>query len=179
MLVLQVPVLSSREIAKAQRALPDAKSSVLTNSRLPQPSRCQSQDAPVLKWPLDWREIEYTCLEESKRYLKSIGYAQRRFSDEELIALSVGDDDPNRPAQHLVEAIHQVNALAFLQSCAEENSNGTDSDISKSAALSNACGDAAYARAYLETALHAVSSTASTADVYQPITAPDSTGLTH
>ena len=35
-------------------------------------SRRQSQDAPILKWPLDWREIEFTCLEESKRYLKSV-----------------------------------------------------------------------------------------------------------
>ena len=180
-LVLQVPVLSSREIAKAQRALPGCKIiSAYQFATAAELSRCQSQDAPILKWPLDWREIEYTCLEESKRYLKSVGYAQRRFSDEELIALSVGDDDPNRPAQHLVEAIHQVNALAaFLQSCAEENSDGTESDASKSAALSDACGDAAYARAYLETALHAVSSTASPDGVYQPLTAPDNAGLTH
>ena len=180
-LVLQVPVLSSREIAKAQRALPGCKIiSAYQFATAAELSRCQSQDAPILKWPLDWREIEFTCLEESKRYLKSVGYAQRRFSDEELIALSVGDEDPNRPAQHLVEAIHQVNALAaFLQSCAEENSDGTESDASKSAALSDACGDAAYARAYLETALHAVSSTASPDGVYQPLTAPDNAGLTH
>lgn len=152
-LVLQVPVLSTQEIAAAQQALPACKIiSAYQFATAAELSRCQNQDIPVLKWPLDWREIEYTCLEESKRYLKSSGYVNRRFSDEELIALSVGDDDPNRPAQHLVDAIHQVNALAaFLQSCAEE-----DSASNKNQALSEACGDAAYARAYLETALHSI-----------------------
>ena len=180
-LVLQVPVLSSQEIAKAQQALPGCKIiSAYQFATAAELSRCQGQDAPILKWPLDWREIEYTCLEESKRYLKSMGYAHRRFSDEELIALSVGDDDPNRPTQHLVEAIHQVNALAaFLQSCAEENSGGAESDTGKSAALSGACGDAAYARAYLETALQAVSASASAGDTSQPTAASNNAGLTH
>ena len=180
-LVLQVPVLSSQDIAKAQQALPGCKViSAYQFATAAELSRCQSQDAPVLKWPLDWREIEYTCLEEAKRYLKSLGYAKRRFSDEELIALSVGDEDPNRPTQHLVEAIHQVNALAaFLQSCAEEHSGGTGPDADKSAALSGACGDAAYARAYLETALQAVTASASAGDTYQAMTPSDSAGLTH
>ena len=180
-LVLQVPVLSSQEITKAQQALPGCKIiSAYQFATAAELSRCQRQDAPVLKWPLDWREIEFTCLEESKRYLKSVGYAKRRFSDEELIALSVGDDDPNRPTQHLVEAIHQVNALAaFLQSCAEENSNGTESDTHKSAALSDACGDAAYARAYLETALQAVCASTPASDAYPPMAPSDNTGPTH
>ena len=180
-LVLQVPVLSSLDIAKAQQAHPGCKIiSAYQFATAAELSRCQSQDAPVLKWPLDWREIEFTCLEESKRYLKSAGYAKRRFSDEELIALSVGDNDPNRPTQHLVEAIHQVNALAdFLQRCAEEDGSGTESDHGKSAALSDACGDAAYARAYLETALEAVTTSASTGDTFQPLAPSDNTGLTH
>lgn len=153
-LVLQVPVLSAGEIRKAQQLLPNCKIiSAYQFATAAELSRCQAQDTPVLKWPLDWREVEYTCLEESKRYLKSVGYAQRRFSDEELIALSVGDDDPNRPTQHLVDAIHQVNALAaFLQSCAEEDTYNTP----RAEALSEACGDAAYARVHLETALHAI-----------------------
>ena len=180
-LVLQVPVLSSQDIAKAQQALPGCKIiSAYQFATAAELSRCQSQDAPVLKWPLDWREVEYTCLEESKRYLKSVGYAKRRFSDEELIALSVGDDDPNRPTQHLVEAIHQVNALAaYLQSCAEEGGDGAGLNTGKSAALSGACGDAAFARAYLETALQAVTASASAGDTYKPLASSDSAGLTH
>ena len=180
-LVLQVPVLSSQDVAKAQQALPGCKIiSAYQFATAAELSRCQSQDAPVLKWPLDWREVDCTCLEESKRYLKSVGYAKRRFSDEELIALSVGDDDPNRPTQHLVEAIHQVNALAaYLQSCAEEGGDGTGVNTGKSAALSGACGDAAFARAYLETALQAVTASASAGDTYQPLASSDSAGLTH
>ncbi len=180
-LVLQLPVLSSQDIAKAQQAFPSCKIiSAYQFATAAELSRCQNQDSPVLKWPLDWREVEYTCLEESKRYLKSVGYAKRHYSDEELIALSVGDNDPNRPTQHLVEAIHQVNALAaYLQSCAEEDGGGPGPYTGKSAALSGACGDAAYARAYLETALQAVTSSASAGDTYQPLASSDSADLTH
>ena len=104
----------------------------------------------MLKWPLDWREVEFTCLEESKRAFKSAGNANRQFADEELIALSVGDKDPNRPIQHLVDSIHQINALSsFLQSCAEER----DSREQASSALLEACTDTSWARAYLESAL--------------------------
>jgi DNA-binding transcriptional MerR regulator len=179
-LILQVPVLSLQEIKKAEQALPGCKIiSAYQFATAAELSSCQSADIPVLKWPLDWREIEYTCLEESKRHLKTVGYVPRRYSDEELIALSVGDDDPNQTTQHLVEAIHQINALsAYLQSCAEEQRSGSsDAD-----ALGEACGDAAYARAYLESALHSV--TTSAADP-GPVgtsgaqTGPNPSNLTH
>jgi hypothetical protein len=79
-----------------------------------------------------------------------------------------------------VEAIHQVNALAaYLQSCAEESGDGTGLNTGKSAALSGACGDAAFARAYLETALQAVTASASAGDTYKPLASSDSAGLTH
>ena len=154
-LVLQLPVLSAQDIAKAQQALPGCRIvSTYQFATAAELSLCQQQDAPVLKWPLDWREIEYTCLEESKNPVKSSGYANRRFTDEELIALAVGDDDPNLPTQQLVEAIHQINALSgFLQSCADEQTTNT----SQSAALGVASSDASWARTYLESALHSVS----------------------
>ncbi len=175
-LIFQVPVLSLGEILQAQQVLPECKIiSAYQFATAAELSRCQAQDVPILKWPLDWREIEFTCLEESKRHLKTIGYVQRRFSDEELIALAVGDNDPNRPTQHLVDAIHQVNALsAYLQSCAEE---AGDSHASNHA-LGEACGDAAYARAYLESALHGLASAGRQDAVAQPL-AEDSAGLTH
>lgn len=175
-LILQVPVLSLAEIQKAQQAMPQCKIiSAYQFATAAELSRCQAQDVPILKWPLDWREVEFTCLEESKRHLKTTGYTQRRFSDEELIALSVGDDDPNRPTQHLVDAIHQVNALsAYLQSCAEEEPTGGQTNT----ALGDACSDAAYARAYLESALQSIA-----AGVEQPPsphqTTSESGGLTH
>lgn len=175
-LILQVPVLSLAEIQKAQQAMPQCKIiSAYQFATAAELSRCQAQDVPILKWPLDWREVEFTCLEESKRHLKTTGYAQRRFSDEELIALSVGDDDPNRPTQHLVDAIHQVNALsAYLQSCAEEDGLGGQTNE----AFGDACSDAAYARAYLESALQSVAAGAEpTPSAHQ--TAPEAGGLTH
>lgn len=175
-LILQVPVLSLAEILRAQQVLPGCKIiSAYQFATAAELSRCQAQDVPILKWPLDWREVEFTCLEESKRHLKTTGYIHRRFSDEELIALSVSDDDPNRPTQHLVEAIHQVNALsAFLQSCAEEADVGAETNQ----ALGEACGDAAYARAYLESALQSI---AASGEAPQPVhpTGPEPGGLTH
>lgn len=175
-LIFQVPVLSLGEILKAQQVLPECKIiSAYQFATAAELSRCQAQDVPILKWPLDWREVEFTCLEESKRHLKTTGYVQRRFSDEELIALAVGDNDPNRPTQHLVDAIHQVNALsAYLQSCAEEVGESHASNQ----ALGEACGDAAYARAYLESALNALASAGSQDAVAQPL-AGDSAGLAH
>ena len=175
-LILQVPVLSLGEITKAQQVFPRCKViSAYQFATAAELSRCQAQDIPILKWPLDWREVEFTCLEESKRHLKTTGYAKRLFSDEELIALSVGDGDPNRPTQHLVDAIHQVNALsAFLQSCAEENSAGGQTNE----ALGEACSDAAYARAYLESALQSVAAGADQAHSAQQ-NAPESGELTH
>ena len=175
-LVLQMPVLSAQDIAKAQQHLPNSK--IITAYQFAtaaELSRCQTADTPVLKWPLDWREIEFTCLEESKRYLKSVVYARRRFSDEELIALAVSDTDPNQPTQHLVEAVHQINALsAYLQTCAEEHA----SEAAAHGALDEACSDAAYARAYLESALHTITAAAENATAQQSPTKPPS-GLTH
>jgi DNA-binding transcriptional MerR regulator len=178
-LVLQMPVLSTQDIAKAQQHLPDSK--IITAYQFAtaaELSRCQTTDTPVLKWPLDWREIEFTCLEESKKYIKSAGYAQRRFSDEELIALAVSDTDPNQPTQHLVEAVHQINALsAYLQTCAEEHGSGAIAH----GPLDEACSDAAYARAYLESALHTITATAENPPPQQAPNRPPSgpSGLAH
>ena len=178
-LVLQMPVLSTQDIAKAQRHLPDSK--IITAYQFAtaaELSRCQTADTPVLKWPLDWREIEFTCLEESKKYTKSASYAQRRFSDEELIALAVSDTDPNQPTQHLVEAVHQINALsAYLQTCAEEHGSGAIAH----GPLDEACSDAAYARAYLESALHTITATADNPSPQQAPNRPPSgpSGLAH
>ena len=178
-LVLQMPVLSTQDIAKAQQHLPNSKIiSAYQFATAAELSRCQATDTPVLKWPLDWREIEFTCLEETKKIIKSNYYMQRRYSDEELIALAVSDQDPNRPTQHLVDAVHQINALStYLQTCAEE-ADGAGSDSTPHRALSEACSDAAYARSCLESALHTIVIEEET--VY-PAQAPNNpaSGLTH
>ena len=155
-LVFQMPVLNTQDIEKAQKHLSNSKIiSAYQFATAAELSRCQATDTPV-KWPLDWREIEFTCLEETKKIIKSNYYTQRRYSDEELIALAVSDQDPNRPTQHLVDAVHQINALsAYLQTCAEE-ADGAGSDSASHRALSEACSDAAHARACLESALHTI-----------------------
>ena len=178
-LVFQMPVLNTQDIEKAQKHLSNSKIiSAYQFATAAELSRCQATDTPVLKWPLDWREIEFTCLEETKKIIKSNYYTQRRYSDEELIALAVSDRDPNRPTQHLVDAVHQINALsAYLQTCAEE-ADGAGSDSASHRALSEACSDAAHARACLESALHTI---ATEEEAVYPAQAPKNpgSGLTH
>lgn len=155
-LVLQLPVLTAHAIKQAQQALPNTKIVTLYQfATANQISRCQEQHVSTLKWPLSWAEIEYTCINEfglPRLYGVS---APRRFSDEELIAIAAEDQDPNQCAQHLVEQIHQLNALIdYLQTCAGEEEvkkGGGKREALK--ALAQTRTETAQARAQLETAL--------------------------
>ena len=155
-LVLQLPVLTEHAIKQAQQALPNTKIVTLYQfATANQISRCQEQHVSTLKWPLSWAEIEYTCINEfglPRLYGVS---APRRFSDEELIAIAAEDQDPNQCAQHLVEQIHQLNALTdYLQTCAGEEEvreGGGKREALK--ALAQTRTETAQARAQLETAL--------------------------
>jgi DNA-binding transcriptional MerR regulator len=155
-LVLQLPVLAEQAIRQTQQALPNTKIITLYQfATANQISRCQEQQVSTLKWPLSWAEIEYTCINEfglPRLYGVS---APRRFSDEELIAIAAEDHDPNQCAQHLVEQIHQLNALTdYLQSCASEEEVKEAGDKRQSLeALAQTRTETAQARAQLETAL--------------------------
>lgn len=155
-LVLQLPVLTEQAISQAQQALPNAKIITLYQfATANQISRCQEQQVSTLKWPLSWAEIEYTCINEfglPRLYGVS---APRRFSDEELIAIAAEDQDPNQCAQHLVEQIHQLNALtSYLQTCAgEEEVKGSPNKRDNLGTLAQTRTETAQARAQLETAL--------------------------
>jgi|TARA_B110000879_G_scaffold171287_1_gene222102 DNA-binding transcriptional MerR regulator len=155
-LVLQLPVLTEQAIKQAQQALPNTKIVTLYQfATAHQISRCQEQQVSTLKWPLSWAEIEYTCINEfglPRLYGVS---APRRFSDEELIAIAAEDQDPNQCAQHLVEQIHQLNALTdYLQNCAGEEEVKENGDKREALqALAQTRTETAQARAQLETAL--------------------------
>jgi DNA-binding transcriptional MerR regulator len=155
-LVLQLPVLTEQAISQAQQALPNAKIITLYQfATANQISRCQEQQVSTLKWPLSWAEIEYACINEfglPRLYGVS---APRRFSDEELIAIAAEDQDPNQCAQHLVEQIHQLNALtSYLQTCAdEEEVTGNVDKRDNLGTLAQTRTETAQARAQLETAL--------------------------
>ena len=155
-LVLQLPVLTEQAIRQAQQTLPNTKIITLYQfATANQISRCQDQQVSTLKWPLSWAEIEYTCINEfglPRLYGVS---APRRFSDEELIAIAAEDQDPNQCAQHLVEQIHQLNALTdYLQTCAGEEEVKESGDKRETLqALAQTRTETAQARAQLETAL--------------------------
>jgi DNA-binding transcriptional MerR regulator len=155
-LVLQLPVLAEQAIKQAQQALPNTKIVTLYQfATAHQISRCQEQQVATVKWPVSWAEIEYTCINEfglPRLYGVSV---PRRFSDEELIAIAAEDQDPNQCAEHLVEQIHQLNALTdYFQTCAgEEEVKDSDAKRETLEALAQTRTETAQARAQLEAAL--------------------------
>jgi DNA-binding transcriptional MerR regulator len=155
-LVLQLPVLTDQSIQRAQRALPSSKIITLYQfATANQISRCQAEEIATLKWPLTWAEIEYSCINEFGMPRLHGIIAPWRFSDEELIAIAADDQDPNQPARHLVEQIHQLNGLTdYLQVCAnEEEIQENLKKKDKLKALGQSKTETAQARAQLENAL--------------------------
>ena len=107
-------------------------------------SKLQQQGTPTLKWPVTWAEIEHTAIAENGLTGRSYG-AQRRFSDEELIAIAAESEDPTHCPEYLIEAINQLNAFAdYVAQC---NPPGATDPYRQVQA------DASQARAQLEMAL--------------------------
>ncbi|XOV82565.1 MAG: MerR family transcriptional regulator [bacterium] len=146
-LVVQLPVLSEQPIEKIRHSFPNAKLVMIYQFTMADAlSAFEEAGIPTLKWPVSWQEIEHTVISESGQPARAGRQVPRRYSDEELIAIGSQDDDPTQCPQHLVEAIHQLNALAsFAADCAQEQASPQP--------LLNVQSDISQARAHLEVAL--------------------------
>jgi DNA-binding transcriptional MerR regulator len=146
-MVVQLPVLSLQPVEKIRNFYPNAKLVMIYQfTQADALSAFEEAGIPTLKWPVSWQEIEHTVISESGQPARAGRQVPRHYSDEELIAIGSQDDDPTRCPQHLVEAIHQLNALAsYTADCAREQTTPQ--------AMLNAQSDISQARAHLEVAL--------------------------
>lgn len=146
-MVIQLPVLSLQPIDKVRHYFPNTKLIMLYQfTTADTVSGYEKVGIPALKWPVTWQEIEHTVVSESGQRGRAGRQVPRRFSDEELIAIGSTNEDPTQYPQHLVEAIHQLNALAtYAADCSQSHATPQS--------LANVQSDVSQARAHLEVAL--------------------------
>ncbi len=148
-IVAQLPVLLTEPIETIAQLHPASRIvSVYQFATPAQISAVQELGVPTLEWPASWQEIEYACATSAGTPLRAARTAPRRFSDEQLIAISAspGQDDTRCP-QHLVEMITSLNAFAdYSLSCALESEHNPE-------IFQRAHTDTTQARAQLELAL--------------------------
>jgi MerR family transcriptional regulator, light-induced transcriptional regulator len=154
-LVLQVPVLSLHVIDKARKIFPQAKIvSIYQFATAQNVSKVAEMEIPTLKWPVTWAEIEHNVISEAGMPAHGGRHIPRRFSDEELIAIAADSEDPTQCPEHLIEAIHQLNAFAaYAEQCSTTAANGQVYRLVQA--------DTTQARAQLETALESLIASAS------------------
>ena len=149
-LVVQLPVLLSPVIEKLAAFQPEARIVSIYQFATPRHlAEIQERGIPALPWPVSWREIEHACATTAGMPLRAARAAERRFTDEELIAIAASSSNPTGCPQHLVELISSLNAFAdYSLSCAEEDR--------QQALYSRVHTDTTQARAQLELALEAL-----------------------
>lgn len=149
-LVVQIPVLLAHVIEKLASFQPEARIVAIYQFTTPRHlAQVQEQGIPALPWPVSWQEIEHACATTAGRPLRAARAAERRFTDEELIAIAASSSNPTGCPQHLVELISSLNAFAdFSLSCAEEDQ--------QQALYNRVHTDTTQARAQLELALEAL-----------------------
>jgi DNA-binding transcriptional MerR regulator len=122
-IVVQLPVLLVDHINNLARFHPESRIVAIYQFATPaQISAVQELGIPTLTWPAGWQEIEHACATTAGLPLRAARTAVRRFSDEELIAISASaHGDPAACPQHLVELISGLNAFAeYTLNCADE-----------------------------------------------------------
>jgi len=146
-LILQLPVLNTQAIDLAKEIFPKAKLVVIYQfATSPSIADLTRAAIPTLKWPVTWAEIEHLSINEAGQMTRPLDAVPRRFSDEELIAIASEHNDATNCPQYLIEAIHQLNALAaYAQDCALA--------VDRPQTYTRAGADASQARAQLEAAL--------------------------
>ncbi len=111
-LFLQLPVLNLQAIDLAEKYFPDTKLvAIYQFAAAPQISQFEARRVAALKWPLTWAEIEHLAISEQGLSARD-GWAPKKFSDEELIAIAATSEDPSRCPEYLIESITQLNALS-------------------------------------------------------------------
>ncbi len=149
-LVAQLPVLLSQAIENIRNLFPDAHIISLyqfaTDKHL---SAVEELGVPTLRWPVTWLEVEHACSTTVGMPLRAARTAERRFTDEELIAIAASAIDPSHCPQHLVELITELNAFAdYSFECSEQADDGN--------LYQRVCTDTTHARAQLELALEVI-----------------------
>jgi DNA-binding transcriptional MerR regulator len=122
-IVAQLPVLLVDHINNLARFHPESRIVAIYQFATPaQVAAVQELGIPTLTWPAGWQEIEHACATTAGLPLRAARTAVRRFSDEELIAISASEQgDPAACPQHLVELISGLNAFAeYTLNCADE-----------------------------------------------------------
>ncbi|NIP16297.1 MAG: MerR family transcriptional regulator [Pseudomonadales bacterium] len=122
-IVAQLPVLLVDHVNNLARFHPESRIVAIYQFATPaQITAVQELGIPTLTWPAGWQEIEHACATTAGLPLRAARTAVRRFSDEELIAISASEHgDPAACPQHLVELISGLNAFAeYTLSCADE-----------------------------------------------------------
>lgn len=111
--VVQVPTLTVTPLEQLQDIAPDSQLLVLYEFALPnQVEAAQARGFDVQRWPLAWSDIEVTAARIARKGLLEPSDTQRRFSDDELIAIAGSSTDPNECPRHLSELITRLNAFA-------------------------------------------------------------------
>jgi len=149
-LIAQLPVLSIQALENVKRMMPSANIICLYQfATAHNISKLQATETPTIKWPVSWAEIEHITLSETGRSAGDAGTVPRTFSDEELIAIAAESEDPHECPHHLIEAIHQLNALTgYIGDCGRQ--------IGTTNPYQSARFDVSQARSQLENALNSL-----------------------
>jgi len=113
-IVVQLPVLLDRHVDTISRLSPNSRIVAVYQFATPRElASVEERGIPTLAWPASWEDIEETALNCAILPAEAARATDRRFSDDELIALAVSaSDDPSGCTTHLVDMITQLNAFA-------------------------------------------------------------------
>ena len=93
-MVLQLPVLLTHIVEKIANLQPNSRIVVIYQFATPRHlTDVQELGIPTLPWPTSWREIEHACATTAGMPLRAARAADRRFTDEELIAIAASSDE--------------------------------------------------------------------------------------
>jgi DNA-binding transcriptional MerR regulator len=148
-IIVQLPVLLDRHIDTIGRLCPDSRVVAVYQFATPvELAAVDGRGVPTLPWPADWSEIEETAINSAVIPTTDCLVSERRFSDDELIAIAVSAaDDPSGCTAYLVDMISQLNAFA------EYSEELAATDASRPERFERVHADASQARAQLEMAL--------------------------
>jgi DNA-binding transcriptional MerR regulator len=145
--VLQLPVLLTHIVEKIASFQPKARIVAIYQFATPKHlADVEELGIPTLPWPTSWTEIEHACATTAGMPLRAARAAERRFTDEELIAIAASSSNATGCPQHLVGLISSLNAFA-------DYSLGCIEDETQQALYSRVHTDTTHARAQLELAL--------------------------
>lgn len=148
-IIVQLPVLLDRHIDTISRLCPESRVVAVYQFATPaELAAVEGRGIPTLAWPAAWSEIEETAINSAVIPSPEAQISERRFSDDELIAIAVSAaDDPSGATTHLVDMINQLNAFAeYSEELAATEANSPER-------YEQVYGGACQARSQLETAL--------------------------